>query len=391
MNTGPMKVMFFANTEWYLFNFRLALAKHLRERGAEVIMISPPGPYGKKLEAEGFRWIPVPMARRSLNPLREAWLLWKLIRIYQTENPDIVHHFTIKCVVYGGLAARLVGINGIVGAVAGMGFVFASSSALAVMLRPMVRLLLQAALGGKKCRLILQNPDDLNAFVSASIADPAHVRLIPGSGVNTNRFSPTSRPMSSTGTKKVLLAARLLWEKGIAEYIEAAQQLKSLGYSVDFLLAGEPDMGNPNSVQQEQVEAWQQTGVIKPVGHVENMEELLNSIVDIMVLPSFYREGVPRSLIEAAAAGLPIVTTDAPGCRDIVENGVNGILVPVRDSHALAEAIRKLLDDPLLAKRMGEAGRAKALAEFDERLVFERTVEVYRELTPKNLQICFVG
>lgn len=382
MVTRPMKVLFFANTEWYLFNFRLALAKHLRKRGVEVVMISPPGPYGKKLEEEGFRWIPVPMARRSLNPLREAWLLWKLIRIYQTEKPDIVHHFTIKCVVYGGLAARLVGIKGIVGAVAGMGFVFASSSALAVMLRPMVRVLLQIALGGKKCRLILQNPDDLNAFVSASIADPANVRLIAGSGVNTDRFSPTSKSSASEGSKKVLLAARLLWEKGIAEYIEAAQQLKTLGYSVDFLLAGEPDLGNPNSVQQEQVETWKQAGIIKPVGHVVDMAELLKSI-DIMVLPSFYREGVPRSLIEAAAAGLPIVTTDAPGCRDIVENGVNGFLVPVRDSNALAEALRKILEDPALASRMGEAGRSKALAEFDERLVFEKTVKVYRELVPK--------
>ena len=382
MSTRPMKVIFFANTEWYLFNFRLALAKHLRKRGVEVVMISPPGSYGKKLEEEGFRWIPVPMARRSLNPLREAWLLCKLIRIYQTEKPDIVHHFTIKCVVYGGLAARLVGIKGIVGAVAGMGFVFASSSALAAMLRPMVRVLLQIALGGKKCRLILQNPDDLNAFVSASIVDPANVRLIPGSGVNTDRFSPSLKSSASEGSKKVLLAARLLWEKGIAEYIEAAQQLKTLGYSVDFLLAGEPDMGNPNSVQPEQVETWKQAGIIKPVGHVVDMAELLKSI-DIMVLPSFYREGVPRSLIEAAAAGLPIVTTDAPGCRDIVENGVNGFLVPVRDSNALAKALRKLLEDPVLASCMGEAGRAKALAKFDERLVFEKTVDVYRELVSK--------
>ncbi len=377
-----MKVLFFANTEWYLFNFRLALAKHLRERGVEVVMMSPPGPYGKKLEEEGFRWIPVPMARRSLNPLREAWLLWKLIRIYQIEKPDIVHHFTIKCVVYGGLAARLVGVKGIVGAVAGMGFVFASSSALAVMLRPLVRILLQIALGGKKCRLILQNPDDRDAFISASIANPANVSLIPGSGVNTDRFSPSIKEWASDKPKKVLLAARLLWDKGISEYVASAQQLKTAGYKVEFLLAGEPDMGNPNSVQQEQVEAWRQAGFITPLGHVDDMVELLKSI-DIMVLPSFYREGVPRSLIEAAAAGLPIVTTDAPGCRDIVENGVNGFLVPVRDSNALAEALRKILEDPSLAIRMGEAGRAKALAEFDERLVFEKTVEVYRELVPE--------
>lgn len=379
MENYPKKILFFANTDWYLFNFRLALGKHLRSHGVEVVMVTPYGPYGEKLEAEGFRWIPVPMIRRSLNPLHEAWLLWRLFHIYQTEKPNIAHHFTLKCVVYGGLAARFVGINGIVGDIAGMGFVFASSSTLAIMLRPLVCILLKTALGGKKCRLIVQNPDDLDTIISASIADPANVTLIPGSGVNTDQFSPTTKPLVSEGSKKVLLAARLLWEKGIAEYIEAAQQLKSLGYSVDFLLAGEPDMGNPNSVQQEQVEIWQQAGIIKPVGHIDNMAELLKSI-DIMVLPSFYREGVPRSLIEAAAAGLPIVTTDTPGCRDIVENGVNGFLVPVRDSNALAEALRKILEAPTLASRMGEAGRAKALAEFDERLVFEKTVGVYREL-----------
>jgi glycosyltransferase involved in cell wall biosynthesis len=382
MSDLPRKILFFANTEWYLFNFRLALAKHLRACGVEVVMVSPPGPYGKKLEAEGFRWIPVPMARRSLNPLHEIWLLWRLFQVYQTEKPDIAHHFTIKCVVYGGLVARFLGINGIVGAVAGMGFVFGSSSTLAIMLRPLIRILLQIALGGEKCRLILQNPDDRNAFISASIADPANVILIPGSGVNTFRFSPATKLIVLGGSKKVLLAARLLWEKGITEYIQAAQKLSSLGYSVDFILAGQPDMGNPNSVQQEQVEIWQQAGIIKPIGHVDDMAELLKS-VDIMVLPSFYREGVPRSLIEAAAAGLPIVTTDTPGCRDIVENGVNGFLVPIRDGNALAEAIRKILDDPMLASRMGEAGRAKALAEYDERLVFEKTVDVYCELNSR--------
>jgi glycosyltransferase involved in cell wall biosynthesis len=382
MEDYSKKILFFANTDWYLFNFRLALAKHLRLRGVEVVMVTPYGSYGEKLEAEGFRWIPVPMARRSLNPLHEAWFLWRLFHIYQTEKPDIAHHFTLKCVVYGGLAARFVGIKGIVGDIAGMGFVFASSSTLAIMLRPLVRILLRIAFGGEKCRLIVQNPYDQDVIISASITDPANVTLIPGSGVNTDKFSPTTKPLVSEGPKKVLLAARLLWEKGIAEYIEAAQQLNSLGHSVDFLLAGEPDMGNPNSVQQEQVEIWRRAGIIKPVGHIDDMAELLKS-VDIMVLPSFYREGVPRSLIEAAAAGLPIVTTDTPGCRDIVENGINGFLVPIHDGNALAEALRKILEDPTLASRMGKAGRAKALAEFDEQLVFEKTVDVYRKLNSK--------
>ncbi len=243
---------------------------------------------------------------------------------------------------------------------------------------------MKIALNGNNNCLIVQNSDDLNAFISAGVADVNTVRLIPGSGVNTDHFSPIPKPLTTERRKKVLLAARLLWEKGIAEYIEAAQQLKSLGYPVDFLLAGEPDLGNPNSIKQEQVELWQQSDIVKLIGHIDNMAELLKSI-DIMVLPSFYREGVPRSLIEAAAAGLPIVTTDSPGCRDIVDDGVNGFLVSVRDSGALVEALRKILDDPLLASEMGKAGRGKVLAEFDEQLVFDKTIGVYRQLVPSFL------
>ncbi len=349
-------------------------------------MVSPSGPYGKKLEAEGFRWIPIPMARRSLNPLREAWLLWRLIRIYQTEKPDIAHHFTIKCVVYGGLAARFVGVRGIVGAVAGLGYVFASQQALARVLRPLVRMLMRVALGGRNCRLILQNSDDRDALISSEIADPSHVRLIPGSGVNTTRFAPVTLSRESHRISKVLLAARLLWEKGIAEYVAAAKQLKLEGFKVEFLLAGEPDAGNPNSVQAEQVDAWREEQIITPLGHVDDIADLLRDI-DVMVLPSFYREGVPRSLIEAAAAGIPIITTDTAGCRDVVEDGVNGFLVPIRDSGALADALHKILGDPTLAARMGAAGRAKALAKFDEKLVFDRTVDVYHELVSKLGQI----
>lgn len=374
-----MKVIFFANTDWYLFNFRLALAKVLLRSGAEVVMVSPPGSYGRKLEAEGFRWIKVPMARRSLNPLREAWLLWRLIRVYQEERPDIVHHFTIKCVVYGGIAARLVGIHGIVGAVAGMGYIFSNDRLLSRILRPLIRVLMSAAQGGRNCRLILQNCDDRDAFISEKTVAPCSLRLIPGSGVDTTRFSPVSRPKDSHRARKVLLAARLVWEKGIAEYVAAARQFKREGRNVEFLLAGEPDEGNPNSVQATLVDKWHAEQIIKPLGHVGDIAALLSEI-DVMVLPSFYREGVPRSLIEAASCGLPLVTTDTPGCRDLVKDGVNGFLVPARNSDALVCALRRILDDPDLGERLGAEGRKIVLEKFDEKLVFSQTLNVYREL-----------
>ena len=383
MRAQPLKVLFFANTEWYLFNFRLALAKHLRERGVEVVMVSPPGPYGEKLEADGFRWIPVPMARRSLNPLREAWLLWRLFCVYQAEKPDIAHHFTIKCVVYGGLASSAARIQGVVNAITGLGYVFIGNDFRAKILRPLVRQLLRFVIDGHNRRLILQNPDDRQTFLSAGLINDERIRMIPGSGVDTERFRPNP-PLSTTVSRqcaKVVFAARLLWDKGLAEFVEAAQKLQSAGVHAEFVIAGDPDPGNPASIPNETLAEWRTHPAITLLGHVADMVAFLED-AHVMVLPS-YREGLPRSLIEAAAAGLPIVTTNVPGCREVVADGVNGFLVPVRDSAALAKAIGKILEDPALAARMGSAGRAKALSEFDERLVFEKTVDVYRELDSK--------
>jgi len=379
----PLRVLLFANTEWYLFNFRLALAKAARAEGAEVMMASPPGPYGEKLRAEGFRWVSVPMVRRSLNPMREVFVLWALWRLYRREKPDIAHHFTIKCVVYGGLAAKLAGTRGVVGAVTGMGYVFSSKELIARRLRPLVRRLLRFAISGRQSRLIVQNPDDRRAVVDAGLMDASHVRLIAGSGVDTQRYHPRSDALCASGrTPSVVFAARLLWDKGVAEFVRAAQVLRAEGLDIQFLVAGEPDEGNPASVPEEQLTAWREEGSVRLLGHVQDMPALM-ATADVVVLPS-YREGVPRSLIEAAAAGLPIVTTDVPGCREVVEDGVNGILVPVRDAAALTTAIRKLALDPSLASRMGAASRQKALAQFDERIVLANTLAVYRELVPEG-------
>jgi glycosyltransferase involved in cell wall biosynthesis len=419
-----VKLVLFANTEWYLYNFRRSLALALREAGHEVLLITPPGPYGERLRALGLRWEPVPMNRRSLNPLRELGLLWHLWRLFRRERPALVHGFTIKCAVYGSIAARLAGVPARINAVAGMGYVFSSNDVKARLLRPLVRVLLRLALGGRRARLILQNPDDVALFERARLVDGAQVRLIAGSGVDCARFVPRGqaagdgdvdrmrnphassfrrRPESSvcedlnsrrvpasagtTGSStspngdrptRVLFAARLLWDKGIGEFVSAARQLRDEGRAVEFLLAGDPDPGNPAAVPEAALQAWVDEGVLQRLGHVEDMPALL-ATVDMVVLPS-YREGLPKGLIEAAACALPLVTTDVPGCRDVVSDGVDGLRVPVRDAGALARAIAKLLDDPELAARLGEAARLKALERFDERIVIARTLEVYAEL-----------
>lgn len=349
----------------------------LRDAGHEVLLVSPPGPYGEKLQALGFRWLPAPMQRLSLNPLRELALLWWLYRLLRSEQVDLVHGFTIKCVVYGALAARLAGVKARVSAVAGMGYVFISDSAKARLLRPAVRLLMRVALDGRNARLILQNPDDVALFEQARLVDPQRIRLIPGSGVDCRRFVPATAAHPERAFT-VVLPARLLWDKGLGEYVAAARQLRAEGRNIVFQLAGEPDPGNPASVPASTVQGWVDEGVLQWLGHVSDMPALFQS-VDAVILPS-YREGLPKGLIEAGACALPLVTTDVPGCREVVEDGVSGLLVPVKDAAALATAIARLQDDPGLCARLGKAAREKALAEFDETIVVARTIEVYREL-----------
>ncbi|MFC5579849.1 glycosyltransferase family 4 protein [Rhodanobacter terrae] len=373
-----MKAVLFANTDWYLYNFRRALALALCRAGYDVLLISPPGPYGDKLRAMGLRWEPLPMERRSLNPLREMALLWHLVRLLRRERPMLVHGFTIKCAVYGSLAARLAGVPARVNAVAGMGYVFTSSQMKARLLRPVVRGLLRLALGGRGARLILQNADDVELFQRAGLVEPAHIRLIRGSGVDCGQFAEVSRTASSDGRLRVLLASRLLWDKGVAEYVAAIRQLRAQDRAIHALLAGTPDPGNPAAVPESTIRDWVDEGLVTWLGHVDDMVGLLGS-VDVMVLPS-YREGLPRTLVEAAACGLPLITTDVPGCREVVSDGIDGLLVPMGDSEALAEAIRRLQDNPEFARALGDAARMKARAQFDERIIIRRTLDVYAEL-----------
>ncbi|HWU77498.1 MAG TPA: glycosyltransferase family 4 protein, partial [Rhodanobacter sp.] len=351
----------------------------LQRQGYEVLLISPPGPYGDKLRALGLRWESVPMARRSLNPLRETALLWHLVRLLRREQPVLMHGFTIKCAVYGSLAARLAGVPARVNAVAGMGYVFTSPQLKARLLRPVVRSLLRLALGGSGARLILQNADDVALFRRAGLVDPEHIRLIRGSGVNCAQFAAGMRARPpGDGRMRVLLASRLLWDKGLAEFVAALRQLRLQGRTVHALLAGMPDPGNPATVPEATIREWVAEGLVSWLGHVDDMAGLLGS-VDVVVLPS-HREGLPRTLVEAAACGLPLITTDVPGCREVVSDGVDGLLVPKGDSKALAQAIRRLQENPELARRMGAAARLKARSQFDEHIVIQRTLEVYAEL-----------
>lgn len=372
-----MKIVLFANTEWYLYNFRRNLALALQAFGHDVLLLSPPGPYGEKLQECGLRWIPVPMSRRSLNPFREIALLLWLKDFFRNETVDLVHGFTIKGAVYGSLAARLAGVSASVNSIDGLGYVFASNDLKAQFLRPVIRTVLRLALNGKNTRLILLNKDDVAMFQHARLVDSAFVRLIPGAGVDSKRFSSGGR-RDIGQPLRVLMAARLLWDKGLSEFVTSARILKAEGRQIQFLLAGTPDPGNPKSVPEETVRTWVDEGLIDWLGHVSDMPALLKT-VHVVALPS-YREGLPTTLTEAASCSLPLITTNVPGCRDVVTHEVDGLLIPVRDAQALAQAIACLDDNPVLAGRLGAAARAKALELFEEKIVINSTLAVYAEL-----------
>lgn len=377
-----MKFVFFANTDWYLYNFRLSTALRLKADGHEVVMLSPPGDFGARFAGHGLRWVTLAMDRSSLNPLRETVMLAQLTRLLRREKPDLLHNFTVKCAVYGALAARAARVPAVVNAVAGLGYVFTSSATKARVLRPLVKGLLRVTLGRRQSLLILQNPDDAQDFTASRLVPMQRIRVIRSSGVDLRRFFPPQPAPQPVPLRplRVLLAARLLWEKGIQEYVDAARLLRQQGRNVEFLLAGMPDAGNPRSVDHAQVQAWHDQGVLHWLGHVEDMPALFRS-VDVMALPSYYREGVPKSLIEGAACGLALITTDRPGCREVVtRHGVDGLVVEPRNADALAALIARLDDDRALVRVLGDRARQTALTHFDEQSVIQRTVDVYGEL-----------
>ncbi|HAV77205.1 MAG TPA: glycosyltransferase family 1 protein [Anaerolineae bacterium] len=369
------KAILFANTDWYLYNFRLTLANELRLQGYDVILLSPPGDFQKLLQASGFQWLPFPLSRQGINPFSELQTLWRLIRVYDKIKPNVVHHFTIKPVIYGSLAAHVLRIKGIINSITGLGHLFIDTGITTKVLRCFAKVLYRASL--RKTQVIFENPEDQHTFIQNRFLRPEQTHLILGTGVDVKKFHPS--PHSGTQLL-VLFASRLLVTKGIFEFVDAVLQLKQKGLNARFALAGTPDPGNPASISPEQITAWQGSDLVEIWGWQGDMPAALAK-ANIFCLPS-YREGVPNALLEACACGLPIVTTDVPGCRDVVTHGVNGLLVPLQDPQALADAIEILLNDQVLRDRMGVAGRQIAIEKFSLDKIIDQTLSVYRQVLP---------
>jgi glycosyltransferase involved in cell wall biosynthesis len=366
-----MKILLFANTDWYLYNFRLALATALRARGDKVVLVSPEGAYVSRLQELGFRWVRFPLARRGLNPLVEISTIVRLVGLYRREKPDLVHQFTVKCVLYGSFACFLLGIQSVVNSVEGLGYVFTEGIGTRRLLRGLVKMIYRLVL--PPTWVIFQNPDDRSFFMKNHLANPKRLVIIRSAGVDILKFSPHPE---LKGPPLVILPARLLWDKGVGEFVTAARQLQAAGMRARFALVGDNDDGNPASVQFAQLQDWQKESVIEWWGWKENMDDVYAQAA-IICLPS-YREGVPKTLIEAAACGRPIVTSDVPGCREVVRHGENGLLVPARDADALAKALMDLLQSPITRSEMGKRGRIIADREFSIDLVISQTFAVYQ-------------
>jgi glycosyltransferase involved in cell wall biosynthesis len=372
-----VKILFFITEDWFFCSHFIERAVAARDAGNEVVVLTHVGESANAIRVAGIRVIPLQIQRRSFNLLREALVIYAVWKAYRKERPGLVHQVALKPILYGTLAARFSGVKAIVNAPVGMGFVFSSRTFLARALRPIVQLALRSLLNPPGSKVVFENSDDIEWAVSSHLVRRDSATLIRGAGVNLQQFVPIAKPV---GVPLIMLSARMLWDKGIKEFVEAASIIKERGTQARFVLVGGVDTGNPTSIPEAQLQLWVNEGLVEWWGHKKEMSVVLSQ-ADIACLPS-YREGLPKSLLEAAASGLPIVTTNVPGCREVVEDGVEGLLVPACDADALAEALAKLIADPVLRARMGAAARARAEAEFGMEAIIDQTLKLYREIAP---------
>lgn len=371
------RVLLVANWDWVLYNFRLPLARALEDQGLDVILVCPPGKFTEKIQGEGFKWQAWDLRRQSLFPGREVVSIVKLWIIYQRLQPVTVHHITIKPILYGSIAALIGRKPTVINNFTGLGYLF-SEAPKAIWLRTFLLPLLRWALNREDFHSVLLNEGDLDRLLSLNVISESNSTIIPSDGVDVELFRPSRRHKEKKQPPIVLMAGRLLRDKGVMEFLEAAQIINSEDVEARFWIAGKPDPGNPSSISDEIVEKYQEKEFIKFLGHRDDMPDLLQK-VDIAVLPS-YHEGVPVFLLEAAASGLPLVGTEIEGCRMVIDEGVNGHLVPKKNAIELAYAIKKMLLHPELREEMGQMSRAIAEDRFNKEKIVGEFIKLYKKL-----------
>ena len=374
--SSPKVILFVINDAPFFLSHRLPLAQAARTAGYDVHVAAPECPEVEQIRAAGLSHHAIPVSRWGTHPIEDAKTGLSLVRLYKRVKPHIVHHVTIKPVLYGSLAARLAKVPAVVNAVPGLGHVFVADGVKARILRVLVKKAYRLFLRHRRLRVIFQNPDDMRLFLDNGIVSADKALLIRGAGVDTAYYHATPLPESSP---VVVMASRLLWNKGVGEFVAAATRLTTQGVKARFALVGEPEAGNPAAVPTEQLEAWAEEGVVEWWGRRSDMPAVFAQS-SMVCLPSYYPEGVPKVLIEAASSERAIVTTDTPGCREIVRDGENGWIVPPRDVEALASALRRLIDDRVLCERMGQRGREIVIEAFSVDKVVGDTLQLYCDL-----------
>jgi glycosyltransferase involved in cell wall biosynthesis len=368
-----MKIVFFVNDAAFA-DVALPLAHEAVSRGWQTWVLAPGEP--RVDLAEGVQWRSIPVDRSSLGlfsnwrTFRETW------RSYREIRPDLVHHFTLKPIVFGTVAAKLTGISRVINCFTGLGYVYTGrASGRKVWLRRVLDLVLRRVLASVPGPTLFQNEDDLIEFERRAVVRRQAARVVQGVGTDLQLFSPATGPVSAQ--KQVLFVGRLLWDKGLAELMTASELLKAKGTDFKLVLVGTLDPSNPAAVSESDVREWERRGLCRWLGIVPEVLSLYRQAT-VVCLPS-YREGIPRVIVEAAGCGVPAVTTDAPGCRDVVEEGVTGFKVPIKDSESLANRLALLLEDSALRNRMGQAARERALARYDIPRIVEATFSIYAE------------
>ena len=365
-----MKILFFANTSWNLFNFRFHLIESLSKAGHDVHLLSPEDEYTHLLTEQGFTWHPINISRKGMNPFGEFATILRIRAAFKKIEPDIVFNFTPKCVLYGSPVARQLKIPQVINTISGLGFLFSGTRAKMPLVRKLVRGFYRFSMAGSK--VIFQNPEDMDEFEKRHIIRKKQGYLVASSGVDTTKFGYSEE---NNATPMIMLPARLIREKGAYDFVDAARLLHQKGYPARFILVGQIDKGNPSAISKDQISQWVEEGSVEWWGWRSDMEEVLQK-ANIVCLPTFYREGTPKSLLEAAACGRAIIATNVPGCREIVRDGENGILIEPNNHKMLADAIQRLLDDPNLRQRMGKAGRAFVESDFQNTLITAKIMEV---------------
>lgn len=369
------KILFVVNAPEFFLSHRLPIAEAARHQGYSVHVATGAGIAVQKIEDLGFTHHAIALARRGQNPLNELATLFGFFRLNQKVKPDIVHLITIKPVLYGGIAARLSGVPAVVAAVSGLGTVFLGKGGLAGARRKLVSLLYRLAFKQRRLAVIFQNPDDRDTLLAMGALTAQQARMIRGSGVALADYPVLPQP---TGIPVVVMAARLLKDKGVFEFADAARLLKARGIAVVMRLIGDPDPGNPSSVSEGDLEQWRSEALVELPGFMNDIA-VQYAAANIVCLPS-YREGLPKGLIEAAACGRAVITTDVPGCRDAITPGITGVLVQVKNATDLADAIQNLIESPDQLLRMGEAGRELAEDAFTIERVVDQHMRIYQEL-----------